>query len=129
MDIYSASFPHYDETVLYAPEKCEHCDHYPILQNVRINNAISFSGEDGSPDEKFRSREVIDKWGGNRAAKGPLAEEVGCQVNLITGEHFGECRGSCGSGEDECNHPMKMRGVEMKDGSFLCFACRSWILY
>lgn len=69
MDIYSAPFPHCDETVLHAPGECEHCDHYPILQAVRGNNGIPFSGEGGSPDERRRPREVIDRWGGNRAVK------------------------------------------------------------
>ncbi len=69
MDIYSVPFPHCDQTVLHTPGKCVHCDHYPTLQNVRINNAIPFSGEGGSPDEKRRSRDVIDRWGGNRPVK------------------------------------------------------------
>ncbi len=70
--IYDAfPFPHCDETVLHAPGECFHCDHYPILQNVRINNAIPFSGEGGSPDELRRPREVIDRWGGNRAQRRP----------------------------------------------------------
>ena len=197
--IYSVLFPHCDQTVLHAPEECVHCDHYPTLQNVRINNAIPFSGEGGSPDEKNRPRETIDRWGGNRAVKcnhlplqnrgaemddgsflcgtckswvqpesiwekgmgamqaSPVrakkkkgchvcglkddaygicttcfrqaycgevgivpdqspdsrygssdaafdylvkGDEVGCQVNLITGEHYGPCKGSCGSEKD-----------------------------
>ena len=150
--IYKAPFPHCDSTVLHKPQECVHCDHYSILQNVRINNAIPFSGEGGSPDEKNRSREVIDRWGGNRAKKKECAhpaidcravnddgsfrcftcaqivypkpkiqpdqspdsryitpdggsdaafdylaggDEVGCKVNLITGEHYGPCKGSC----------------------------------
>ena len=140
MDIYSAPFPHCDETVLHKPQECVCCDHYPALQNARINNAIPFSGEGGSPDEEFRSREAIDRWGGNRAVKcnhlpvqnrgaetddgsflcflckswvqpesiwdegmGALgdvpgrveSDDIGCQVNLITGEHYGPCKGSC----------------------------------
>jgi len=67
IDIYSAPFPHCDSRVLHAPGECEHCDHYPTLQRVRENNGIPFSGEGGSPDEKFRAREVIDRWPGNRA--------------------------------------------------------------
>ncbi len=26
----------------------------------------------------------------------PEASEVGCSINLVTGEHYGPCRGSCG---------------------------------
>ncbi len=68
MDIYEgAPFPHCDQLVLHAPGKCEYCDHYPILQTVRANNGIPFSGEGGSPDEERRPREIIDRWAGNRA--------------------------------------------------------------
>lgn len=28
-------------------------------------------------------------------------EEVGCQINLITGEHYGPCKGSCKPDPDE----------------------------
>jgi hypothetical protein len=63
-----APFPHCDSRVLHAPFTCKYCDLYPVLQRVRENNAIPFSGEEGSPDTKLRPREVIDRWGGNRAS-------------------------------------------------------------
>ena len=156
----------YDSYIYNVP--FPHCDHYPTLQNVRINNAIPFSGEGGSPDEKNRPREVIDRWGGNRAVKcnhipvqnrgatmndgsflcslckswvqprsirvvsawikkeandkGRIVpdqlpdsrygssdaafdylakgDEVGCQINLTNGEHYGPCKGSCGPEKD-----------------------------
>ena len=77
-DIYSVPFPHCDTRVLHAPGKCVHCDHYPTLQHVRINNAIPFSGEKFRgefgksilpPDEYTRTREDIDAWGGNKAVE------------------------------------------------------------
>jgi hypothetical protein len=30
-----------------------------------------------------------------RGAKGPLPEEVGCSYNVITGEHYTPCVGTC----------------------------------
>ena len=28
-------------------------------------------------------------------------EDIGCQVNIISGEHYGECRGSCKADDGE----------------------------
>ncbi len=41
-------------------------------------------------------------------APGPDAAEIGCQINLITGEHYGPCKGSCGPAEegDDMEHSM-----------------------
>ena len=32
---------------------------------------------------------------GQPVAQGPSADEVGCSINVVTGEHYGECQGTC----------------------------------
>ncbi len=32
------------------------------------------------------------------------ASEIGCSINLVTGEHYGPCKGSCGPEEETMEH-------------------------
>lgn len=68
-----AEMPHCDSTVLHAPGECEYCDLYPEWQKARKMWGIAFSGHDPvdgqlpCPSEVHRSRDVINRWPGNRS--------------------------------------------------------------
>jgi len=69
--ITKAPFPHCDQHVLHAPQKCEFCDKYPELQEERTKTNTNFTGEQDltknpCPAEKARSLKDINKWSGNR---------------------------------------------------------------
>lgn len=70
-DIYSAKFPHCDARVLHAPGECEHCDHYPELQRVRVAERVNFTGHSDPylkpcPAVEARGIANVEGWGGNR---------------------------------------------------------------
>jgi hypothetical protein len=65
--------PHCDQSILHAPGTCEYCDDYPDWQEYRQVARINFSNENDPdkapcPSLAFRTAEVRDRWGGNRAA-------------------------------------------------------------
>jgi hypothetical protein len=69
-------YPHCDQYVLHLPGTCAYCDS-PELQpahDYRNKNNINHTGENNPtkqtcPAEALRSKDIIDKWGGNRATK------------------------------------------------------------
>jgi len=66
--------PHCDAAVLHAPGECWACDLYPAWQRYRQVAEIAFTGHEPNgretmcPSEVRRPVEVINRWGGNRAA-------------------------------------------------------------
>jgi len=50
----------------------------------------------------------------------PDPSEVGCQINLLTGEHYGECLGSCQA------WPVKATPEEVVDYILSLFDTRMW---
>lgn len=66
--------PHCDPSILHAPGACKYCDHYPDWQQMRVTQRIGFTDQHSDttspcPSTWFRSAEVRNRWGGNRAAR------------------------------------------------------------
>lgn len=68
-------YPHCDQYVLHRLGECEYCDlpKYQPLHDYRNKNNINHTGENDPakltcPAEALRTKDIIDKWGGNRAA-------------------------------------------------------------
>ena len=81
-------FPHCDSEILHAPKSCYFCDHFPTLQQERINKGINFSNRDNQdpekekcPSEKKRPLWLTEKWYGNRPYKS-LSDMVEARRNF-----------------------------------------------
>ena len=77
-----AEYPHCDQDVLHAPQKCEYCDEFPQKQQHRLDNFINFTGEDDKtkyrcPSDAKRGLGGAHVWGGN------TPKPVGCNCGLF----------------------------------------------
>lgn len=68
-------YPHCDQNVLHAPGECEYCDKLPEVQQARERFGVNFTGHYDQhkvlcPAERLRPETTINKWGGNRPARG-----------------------------------------------------------
>lgn len=90
-------FPHCDVRILHAPSECKYCDAHPDWQALRQAWGIAFTGYE--PDEKelpcpaehARPRDVVNRWGGNRArpaASAPSAGET-CPACSMSARNLG----------------------------------------
>ncbi len=46
---------------------------------------------------------------------GPTVDEIGCAYNMITGEHYGECKGTCGNPDTWADKIFPKLNVEAEE--------------
>lgn len=68
-----SQYPHCDMHILHSPGECVYCDKHPDWQKLRIDWGINFTGQNHPnrtpcPAEQRRDVDIINRWGGNRAA-------------------------------------------------------------
>lgn len=78
-----STMPHCDSRVLHAPGECEYCDRYPAWQEYRQLARIAFTGHEPGeyelpcPSTATRTREVVERWPGNRPRSYTVAGRSG----------------------------------------------------